>query len=273
MDLTTAVPALGALAQPRRLEAFRLLVRHGPDGLPAGDLATRLCVPPSSLSFHLRDLCAAGLLRATRSGRSIRYAVVEPTFRELLWFLGEDCCQGRAELCPSPRERIEALARTPRQAGRRPRVLFLCSRNAARSQLAEALLRQLAGDRFECCSAGLRPARLHPLTRAVLAEAAVPTDGLRSKDLGDLVGKLAFDHVIVVCPDAWAERERLPTLAADVQFWPFVDPAAATGPEPQRRAAFRACRDAIRARLQRWLRRPPTSRRRTPTPPTTPTTP
>jgi ArsR family transcriptional regulator, arsenate/arsenite/antimonite-responsive transcriptional repressor len=99
MEEIAAVEALAALAQPTRLRIFRLLVRHGRGGLPAGVIADRLAVAPSTLSFHLAQLERAGLLRASRAQRQILYAVDLEGTRRLLTFLTEDCCQGRPELC------------------------------------------------------------------------------------------------------------------------------------------------------------------------------
>ena len=254
MRTNEAVAALAALAQESRLQVWSLLVRHGEAGLLAGEIAQALGALPSTLSFHLRDLCAAGLLQAHRSGRSIRYSVVPEVWRQLLWHLGEDCCQGREALCTSPSARIDALQTGAVPGPSRPRVLFLCSQNSARSQLAEALLRHHAGDRFVVSSAGVRPARLHPLTRTVLAEEGISTQGMRSKDLGELLGKQGFDHAFVVCPDAQVDCPNLPRLAPDQQFWPFPDPAAVMGTKAQRLQAFREVRSAIDARLRLWLR-------------------
>ncbi len=90
---------LAALAQPRRLEAFRELVRAGPGGLAAGALAARLATPPSTLSTHLRMLETAGLVRSRRAGRHIFYAVSFEATRAFFSFLLEDCCGGRPEIC------------------------------------------------------------------------------------------------------------------------------------------------------------------------------
>lgn len=97
--MNAAVRILAALAQDARLAVFRLLVPAGPAGLPAGEIATTLGIPPSTLSFHLGQLEAAGLVSARRSGRSIGYALRAETFRDLLGFLTDDCCGGRPELC------------------------------------------------------------------------------------------------------------------------------------------------------------------------------
>jgi len=88
----------------------------------------------------------------------------------------------------------------------------------------------------------------------VLAEQGITTNGLRSKDLGELLGKQGFDHAFVVCPDAQVDCPNLPRLAPDQQFWPFPDPAAATGTKAQRLDVFREVCSAIDARLRLWLR-------------------
>jgi DNA-binding transcriptional ArsR family regulator len=99
METKDAVTALAALAQETRLRAFRLLVQQGPTGLPAGEIAERLDVPPPTLSSHLAQLERAGLARSWRVERRIFYAVEVEGTRRLLRFLTEDCCQGQAELC------------------------------------------------------------------------------------------------------------------------------------------------------------------------------
>jgi DNA-binding transcriptional ArsR family regulator len=102
MEDRGAVEALGALAQEHRLAVFRLLVRQGPSGLPAGEIAARIAVQPSTLSHHLGLLERAGLLRSWRVERRIFYAVDLEGTRRLLAFLTEDCCQGRPDLCGYP---------------------------------------------------------------------------------------------------------------------------------------------------------------------------
>jgi len=91
--------ALSALAQDTRLDVFRLLVKAGPEGLAAGEIATTLDIRPNTLSNNLNILSAAGLVRSAREGRSIRYFARMETMRALLAFLLEDCCGGRSELC------------------------------------------------------------------------------------------------------------------------------------------------------------------------------
>lgn len=94
-----ATEALAALAQESRLSAFRLLVRAGPPGLAAGDIAQSLGIPHNTLSTHLAVLTRAGLLRSRREGRSVIYSVDFDGTRSLLGFLLEDCCRGAPEAC------------------------------------------------------------------------------------------------------------------------------------------------------------------------------
>lgn len=97
----SAVACLAALAHEHRLRIFRILVKQGPSGMPAGEIAARVGISATNTSFHLKELERAGLLHATRQGRHIRYAVDVEGMRKLLTYLTEDCCQGRPELCGS----------------------------------------------------------------------------------------------------------------------------------------------------------------------------
>lgn len=99
MDMTAAVRAFAALAQPRRLESFRLLVRAGAEGMPAGDIARAVGVPHNTMSSHLSVLTHAGLVGSRRDGRSIIYAIDFDGVRALMAYLMEDCCGGRPEVC------------------------------------------------------------------------------------------------------------------------------------------------------------------------------
>ena len=99
MDDAKFIEAFAALAQEHRLQVFRLLMREGPNGLPAGEIAKAIKVPPSTLSTHLAQMARAGLLRATRRQRQIFYATDMNGTRELIDYLTQDCCQGRPEIC------------------------------------------------------------------------------------------------------------------------------------------------------------------------------
>ena len=99
MNKETALLALAALGQDTRLEVFRLLVRAGAEGVPAGEVASRLGIVQNTMSAHLKILGHAGLVRAEREGRTIRYVADMTGFRDLLAYLMEDCCNGAPELC------------------------------------------------------------------------------------------------------------------------------------------------------------------------------
>jgi ArsR family transcriptional regulator, arsenate/arsenite/antimonite-responsive transcriptional repressor len=101
MESTVAVAALAALAQESRLKVFRLLVRQGPAGMAAGDIARALSVPNNTMSSHLAILSRARLVAARKQGRSVIYAVDLEGTRNLLSFLLEDCCRGKPQLCAS----------------------------------------------------------------------------------------------------------------------------------------------------------------------------
>ena len=127
MESNLAVKRLSAIAQETRLDVFRLLVKAGPEGVAAGDIARELETAANTMSAQLLVLSNAGLIRARREGRSIIYAVNYEAMRDLLMFLTEDCCGGRAEMCapladvvwrccsPSKGARHEAPARSRRR--------------------------------------------------------------------------------------------------------------------------------------------------------------
>jgi ArsR family transcriptional regulator, arsenate/arsenite/antimonite-responsive transcriptional repressor len=100
MEKSDAVAALAALAQDHRLDVFRLLVQAGPEGLPAGEIASTLGIAPNTLTFHFDRLRMAGLVTARRESRSMIYAARFETMNTLLAYLTENCCQGAPEACP-----------------------------------------------------------------------------------------------------------------------------------------------------------------------------
>src|ERR1700676_3333827 len=99
MEQSDAVSALAALAQDNRLDVYRLLVQAGPEGLPAGAVATALGLAPNTLTFHFDRLRTAGLVTVRREGRSMIYAAQFDTMNEVLGFLTENCCGGAPEKC------------------------------------------------------------------------------------------------------------------------------------------------------------------------------
>ena len=137
---------------------------------------------------------------------------------------------------------------------RRPRVLFLCTHNSARSQMAEGFLRAMAGDRFEVQSAGTEATRVHPLATHVMAEVNIDLGGHVSKTVDALLDE-PWDYVITVCDSA---SQRCPVFPGRTTrlHWSFDDPSAAEGREEGRLAVFRRVRDEIRASLEAWLADP-----------------
>lgn len=113
MLLPEAVEALSALAHGHRLAVFRLLVRAGSDGLPAGEIAREVGVLPNTLSTHLTILGHAGLIQSRREGRSIIYTADYDGMRALLGFLVADCCAGRPEICAPLTEVLSEVACCP----------------------------------------------------------------------------------------------------------------------------------------------------------------
>lgn len=135
----------------------------------------------------------------------------------------------------------------------KPAVLFLCTGNSARSQMAEALLRHLAPGRFTVYSAGLEPKGINPLTIKVMEEIGIPLRGHFSKSLSDFLGKVPVRHAIMVCEKAEQSCPKIWPFGATVLSWPFDDPATATGNEDERLLTFRSVRDQIATKIKSWL--------------------
>jgi arsenate reductase len=132
------------------------------------------------------------------------------------------------------------------------KVLFLCTGNSCRSQMAEAWLRELGGDRFTVFSAGLEPHGIHPLTITVMEETGYDMGDHSSKHLDAYRGTIAFDYLITVCGSA---EERCPFFPGQGTrlHWPFEDPAGFDGPREEKLAFFRQVREQIKARIETWL--------------------
>jgi arsenate reductase len=135
----------------------------------------------------------------------------------------------------------------------RPKVLFLCTGNTARSQMAEAFLKKHAGERFEVYSAGLEPGVLNPYTVRVMEEKGTDMSGHHAKDLDQFLGKVQFDYAITVCDRAQQKCPIFPGATTRL-FWPFEDPAPySAGDEATALARFREVRDQIERRIVAWL--------------------
>jgi len=133
------------------------------------------------------------------------------------------------------------------------KVLFVCRHNSARSQMAEAVLRHYAGDRFEAYSAGLEPGRVHPLAVRVMKEIGIDIIGHRSKPISDYLGRLKVGYAVVVCDIDEKECPTLYPFTKNLLHWPLEDPASFEGTEEERLAKFREIRDLIYGRIRRWV--------------------
>jgi arsenate reductase (thioredoxin) len=136
----------------------------------------------------------------------------------------------------------------------KPQVLFLCTGNSARSQIAEGYLRHVAGDDFEPLSAGVEPKGLNPLAVEAMKEIGIDISRQRSKDVREFVGQ-AIPYVITVCDKAKQRCPIFPNTHKSLH-WGLEDPAEATGSREERLAVFRRVRDEIRRRIERELLKP-----------------
>lgn len=141
------------------------------------------------------------------------------------------------------------------EAAQPMRVLFLCTHNSSRSQMAEGLLRMRGGDHYAVFSAGTHPRSIHPMAIQVMREIGIDISevaGYRAKSLDEFVGQPPMDLVVTVCDEAAEECPFFPG-ARRQEHWGFPDPSAATGSETERLAVFRAVRDALAERITAFI--------------------
>jgi arsenate reductase len=141
----------------------------------------------------------------------------------------------------------------------KPKVLFMCVHNSARSQMAEAFLGRLAPDRYEAFSAGLEPTVVDPLAVEVMRECGVDIGAARAKGLDEFLGTVHFGYLITVCDRANQGCPTFPGMGTRLH-WPFDDPAEVEGDDEERVAAYRLVRDQIEARIREWLATPDSER-------------
>ena len=133
------------------------------------------------------------------------------------------------------------------------KVLFLCTGNSARSQMAEAFLKRHGGDRYEAYSAGTEPKGINPYTERVMEEIGVNVSGQYSKHVKEYMGKIHFAYVITLCDEA---EKSCPAIFPGISqrlHWSFEDPAAFVGSDDERLAKFREVRDRIEQNIKEWL--------------------
>ena len=253
MESQDAAFAFAALGQETRLDLLRILLAAGPSGVAAGDVAARLGVPPSTLSFHLRALEQAGLIAATRHGRSLIYAAQIDHLRALLAFLADACCDGDPARCGDLHRLFDTARETARMKPATFNVLFLCTRNSARSIMAEAILNSMGDGRFRAFSAGSEPLPTGPLPEVLAQLKALGHDvsGLRSKSWDEFTGPdaLRMDFVIALCDtlnlQTCPDFEGTHVTAA----WPLPDPAKFSGSATERATLLNELYAALHRRL------------------------
>jgi ArsR family transcriptional regulator, arsenate/arsenite/antimonite-responsive transcriptional repressor / arsenate reductase (thioredoxin) len=237
MEISDASQIFAALGQESRLGALRLLLAQNPEGVAAGELAGKLSMPPSTTSFHLSALEKAGLVENVRQGRQVIYSVRTDALRDLLAFLTEACCGGQPELCA---DLVSLLPTLPQKTeGVQPafNVLFLCTRNSARSIMAEAILATFGRGRFRAYSAGSDPAD-RPMPEVVEKLRAVGHDvsGLHAKSWERFIGPDAprMDFVIALCDTL--DGQECPDFgeASLTAKWGMPDPAKFSGSTVER---------------------------------------
>ncbi len=244
MEKSAIVEAFAAIAQATRLDALRLLLDHAVDGLPSGDIGKLLDIPQNTMSSHLNVLKRAGLVQTQRVGTTIIY---RPN-TELVWRLVEFLA---TDLSPLPGKRAQAEIASGQPATRVFNVLFLCRANSARSIMAEAILRDMAPDRFKAFSAGNLPATVvHPLALVTLQKMECPIADLRPKSWDEFRGKPYCDGFCVHSL-RHPHRRAVSVLAGSAVYRTLGidDPAIVEGSELQKLAAFRRAADAITNRL------------------------
>ena len=252
METNRAAHAFATLGHSGRLAVFALLMRFAPRGARPTEIAQALGLKPNTLSHHLADLTASGLVAVQRQGRSLFYSVDLDMTEALLSYLALDLGRARPGLL-APLIKDRSMADTPYN------VLFICSGNSARSIFAEALLRDLGAGKFVAHSAGTRPGtRLNPFALEVLDRNGHETGALRSKHLSEFQAPdaPAMDFVFTVCDTAAAE-ECPPWPGQPITgHWGLPDPVKAQGTDAEKCLVFARTYGALRRRIEAFVALP-----------------
>jgi protein-tyrosine-phosphatase len=235
---------ISALDNPLRR---RLLAELKLGDLRVQELAEAVGAPMNLVSYHLKKLKESGLVRERRSiadGRDQYYSLKLGALQDQYLLLG-------SQLHPSLAIDRACLPEVEISVDERLRVLFLCTHNSARTQMAEAIMKTKSGSAFDIASAGTHPSEVHPLAIEVLQERGYPVSSLRSKSLKQFT-KQPFDYVITVCDRA---REECPVFndAKQSLHWSLPDPASVGGSVQQRRRAFQAAARELETRIDALL--------------------
>lgn len=255
METNTATQAFASLGHPGRLAVFRLLMRHVPQGARPTEIATALGLKQNTLSHHLADLTASGLVRVTRQGRSLIYAVDLAVTSGLVAYLALDVGRARPEFVSVVTPHPQETTMTDHVFN----VLFICAGNSARSIFAEALLRDLGNHKFKAFSAGTRPnSELNPFALEVLARNGHAVGDLRSKHISEFQNAEApvMDFVFTVC-DVAAGEECPPWPGQPITgHWGLPDPVKAEGTDAEKGLIFAQTYGALRRRISAFVELP-----------------
>jgi protein-tyrosine-phosphatase/DNA-binding transcriptional ArsR family regulator len=225
-------------------QRWNLLVALAGSDLRVQELMARVGEPANLVSYHLRRLREHALVRERRSSadaRDVYYSVDLDRVAYLYQAAGASLHPGLVQSISGPPPAGDAPAPARR-------VLFVCTHNSARSQMAEALLRTQSGGRIEAASAGTSPTVLHPLAIQVLAEQGIDVRAQRAKSLAE-VGTAGWDRLVTVCDLAREACTALPE-GVEAQHWSLPDPAAVEGSDEARRGAFEAVARDLRTRIR-----------------------
>ena len=255
MEQSRASHAFATLGHPDRLAVFRLLMRFAPQGVRPTEIAEALDLKQNTLSHHLADLTASGLVTVTRDGRSLYYAVDLDRAEALIGYLALDVGRARPDLLAS----LHRNRKDPDMRDTDFDVLFICSGNSARSIFAEALLRDLGKGKFQAFSAGYRADTApNPFALEVLQRNGHDIAGLRSKHVSEFQkpGSIVMDFVFTVC-DTAAMEECPPWPGQPITgHWGLPDPVKATGTEAERALVFAQTYAALRRRIAAFVELP-----------------
>ena len=212
------------------------------------ELVKQIKQPHNLISYHLKRLRLQQLVSERRSsadGRDIYYSLNLDRFRQMYLEAGQALHPGVSDAIASPKPQTKTLARSP------VRVLFLCTHNSARSQMAEGLLRELGHNKVEVFSAGSEPAGIHPLAIKVMFGRGIDLTTHRSKHLNEYLGQ-AFDYVITVCDRV---REVCPIFPGEPEHihWSFPDPVAIGGNLKTQENVFEDTARELTVRIQYLL--------------------
>lgn len=260
MEQNRATHAFATLGHPGRMAVFRLLMRFAPQGVRPTEIAEALGVKQNTLSHHLADLTASGLVQVTRVGRSLFYAVDLDTTEGLIGYLALDVGRARPDLlAPLLSAPKDALQMDPNIPDTDFDVLFICSGNSARSIFAEALLRDLGRGKFQAFSAGTRPnSALNPFALEILKRNGHDTSVLRSKHISEFQqpGSIVMDFVFTVCDTAAAE-ECPPWPGQPITgHWGLPDPVKSNGTDAEKALVFAQTYAALRRRIMTFVELP-----------------